>query len=1104
MLNFILGGAKSLKTEFIYNNIKNIINSETNKKILLIVPDQISFATECFMYDFIGAQKSRCVEVLSFKWLCNLIFREYGGLCNEYATNSVKAVLMLKSISKLYTELNVYNKNYKNVDFIKSMIKIINDFKINGIYPKDFDRIIDKIDNILLKEKIRDINIIYTFYNNILTEKYQDSGDELNIAADLIKSKKFFSDYIVFFDEFDRFTGAQYSIIQNMLKNCDDIYMGLRYCISDERNFFNYTKFTYNKLKLLSNKSNTSINVINLDENNPEANHSLGFLDKNIFSNNKYVALSSDITISVAKNNYQEINYIASTIFHLVKNENYRYKDIILITRDVNIYKNLIKDIFETYEIPIFMDVRTKLKDRSVIKFIVSFLKVLISNFDTNNLIDFLKNRILAVDSGIVNKLDNYIHTWSIDNNSWKKEFTLPVKGFGGKDLTEDDINCLNDLNEIRRYVVDIILYFKKKVKNKTGKEYIKYLYEVIKKFNIEKNVEEISNDLYKKDINMAKDYLKSYEILIDILDILYDNLDDTKLTLDKFFEYFMLVVDNYEIGQIPQCIDSVLVCQADRSIYSDVKISFLIGLNYGLFPLESDESSILNKSESDELIGLGLEFVEHTSEFHTKEEFILYKALSSCSDKLYISYSNVNQNKESLKRSTIIDELINTFGKNILLNVQDLPLLYFCTNVKNLYNQIALNYKDDTQELASMIKVVNEIEIYKNKVLKLENVILDNNYKIYNSELTKQFFGENIILSPSKIENFYRCKFRYFCKYGMNVHGRKKAEFNPMETGIFMHYILHSIISKNINCFSNLSKVELESNLKKLFKNYLDSVFGGKIGKSERFLYMYNKTMGTVLNVLEHIQKEMNQSKFLPSDFELSIGFRGDIEPLKFDTDLGNIWVEGVVDRVDLLNIEDRSYVRIVDYKSSGKEFSLSDIYYGLNLQMLIYLFSIVENGKNKYEKILPAGVLYMPVNEKYVSSPRLESKDKVEKIKLASYKMNGILLDNIEVIDAMDNGVTNLFVNAKLKKNGELDVNKSIVSNSEINILRTHIEKMIKQMATSLQFGDISARASTDSKFRYCSMCEYNTVCGKMQDNKDLIITPKNFEDFIVKGDK
>lgn len=1102
MLNFILGPSYSGKSKYIHNKISSIINNKLDQKILLIVPEQISFEIENLMFDLLGAKKSQNVEVLSFKWLTNSIFREYGGISNDNISNSAKALLMMKSLSQIKNDIKIYSKMYNNNDFINSILSLINKFKINGISADILYDISDKIENSILRDKIDDIKLIYKLYDMNINSKYQDSNDYISIAANILEEKYYFKDYIVFFDEFDMYTYPEYRLIENIVINAKEVYFSLRYDNTDKREFFDYTKNTYNKLKLIANKNNIKIGKpILLDNNIIQKNKDIQFLLKNIFSPNKSTqSLNADnIYIANAKNNNDELCYIASTIIDLVKNNNYRYNDIAIITNNIDDYKNIIKNIFDNYELPYFMDTRSKLKDKPIIRFSILIFKIIISNFGTCNILSLFKIGLIDIDNDIINKLENYVYLWNIDNDSWKNEFKLNPLGFKQGELDEESIDYLNEINIVRKKVIDLIVDFKLKIKSNSSNDIIKYFYSTIINFKIDDKIQSIVNELYEKgDINLAEDYIRSYEIFIDIINILYDTLDDMKLTLEEFYNYLIIAIDNYEIGTLPKMLDSITICQADRSIYYNFKVSFIIGVNNGIFPSEMENGSIITRVESDSLVELGLELTDHSKDFYNKENFIIYKAMASAKDKIYITYSEYNQNEEFLKPSIFIDEISNMFKNNISIDVSSLSISYFCKNKKMMFNYLACNFTKDNEEISSIINILSCDEYYLKKIEKLDYIISNKPYKILDQNIRKNLFGSNIILSPSKIENFYRCKFRYFCKYILNILSRKRVEFNPIEMGKFIHYILYTVISDLGKDFINTTLEELQKILDILFFNYMSKVVGGIDDKSSRFIYLYNRTNNIMLNILLHIQKELSQSKFIPSDFELDISFKGNIKPLEYISNLGKIFIEGRVDRVDIYNHNNTNYIRIIDYKSSDKDFNISDVYYGLNLQMLLYLFSIVENGKGKYENSSPAGILYMPTSERIPILDRNALKSDIEREILSSYKMKGLLIDNIELIDAMDKDISNVFINAKLKKGGELDKNKYIFSTNELEIIRNHVENLVINMIEQLNNGNIEAKALTNNNFRYCSICEYNTICGKIQENNDILIKPITLLDF------
>jgi len=368
-----------------------------------------------------------------------------------------------------------------------------------------------------------------------------------------------------------------------------------------------------------------------------------------------------------------------------------------------------------------------------------------------------------------------------------------------------------------------------------------------------------------------------------------------------------------------------------------------------------------------------------------------------------------------------------------------------------------------------------NRREEYADKLSALERVRNGNTFRIKDREISEKLFGENMHLSASKAEKYYQCPFQYFCKFGLKAKPRNIAEFNPIQKGTAIHFVLETVLSSysidDLNCFDENTK-------KKMIKDILDIYLNEKLGgsdKPKRFDYLYSRLVIELNEVLSRMLAEFSVSSFRPVDFELKIDKDGKIQPYEIDLGDGKMLkIEGSVDRVDKMELDGKSYIRIIDYKTSGKDFNLSEVLSGLNMQMLIYLFSIWQNGSSYYGEIVPSGVLYSSANAPVAKLNKREVTDEeIFNEKLRMSKMKGMILNDSVVITGMDSSGAGVFIPASIK-NGSIKGN--VISLEQLGRLKTKVDNLLKEMVLSLKSGCIQAVPVSKS----CDYCDYKSVCG------------------------
>ena len=332
--------------------------------------------------------------------------------------------------------------------------------------------------------------------------------------------------------------------------------------------------------------------------------------------------------------------------------------------------------------------------------------------------------------------------------------------------------------------------------------------------------------------------------------------------------------------------------------------------------------------------------------------------------------------------------------------------------------------------------------------------------------------------ISASKVEDYYNCPFRYFCKFGLRLRPRVVAELNPMNTGTVIHFVLENIVRMyGGKGLSKIGEREMRSSIRNLLDEYLENSMGGEIEKTKRFTYLYGRLTSTVYTVVSHLARELEQSRFEPVDFELRINNDGDVRPLRLRASDGSvISVYGIVDRVDVMKKDGKSYLRVIDYKTGTKVFALDDVFEGLNMQMLIYLFSIWRNGGERYGDIVPSGILYMPAYMPYTNLERHAGADAIRAEADKKLCMNGLVLDDPEVIEGMEQDIGGVFIPVSRKKN---EITGSLISLEMLGRLEKKVESLLVQMAESLHSGDIAGKPHEKGQSSACDYCDYRKVC-------------------------
>ncbi len=1098
MLNIITGRTGSGKTRYIRNLACQLAENASSKAVI-IVPEQFSFETERGMLELLGNEKVNNVEILSFSRLSERLLPQYGKTQKRTADDGIRAVLMSRAIETLEEKLTVYNRYKKHPALIGEILDFYREIrkcKITNEQLSEFSNLVKKSS---FSTKLSELSLIFDCYDALLSQNFNDDCASLDLLCDLLQDVDYFKGKTVFLDAFSGFSAQEYAVIGEILRQSDNVYV--TFCCDTAKNNDRYELF-YNtqteikKLKSVANKVNVKIASEKVLHSQKEyKKDELNFLEENVFaSNNVTFEDNADaITVIPCRTKSDECDVIASEIKKLVRTENLRYRDIAVIVRNEGDYKKSLASSFRKYEIDCFHDNRQPVDTQPLIVFIKCLSQMLIRGFESETVLRFLKTQLYGFTVEDIALLEDYCLMWKCQPSSWRDNWTQNPKGYG-EDFDENSQKTLEKINELRAKIVGPVLSLKNKIKDADGETISKEIFAFLIKTNIDENLKQLTAELYENgEVDLSLEQGRIWKILTEILDGLYFALGSSKVSLERYFELFDILVASKDIGQIPNGIDEVIIGGADRIRASAPKVVFLAGVNTGIFPGESSSGVLFNDFERCELINNGLEIVSNLEYNSVSENFIAYRAITLATEKIYLTYCAMS-NSSSLTPSEMVDEVLKLFPKCNVIN--DYSKINKVESRNSAFSVMAGELVNGSV-LGETIKDYFKNNNGEGEIEKL-NKANKKDFAIENQELATEFFGKNMYISASRIENFYNCPFSYFCRYGLKAQPRKEAEVDVRLSGTLIHYTLEMFLKNNPKASLNtLSKDEIKQKINSIVDEYINEKMGGYENKAKSFIRTVVLMKESAFKVVMHLVLEFSKSKFVPADFELRINNDGQIPPYSIELDNGgNVKIVGSIDRVDTYTTDDNTFVRVIDYKTGGKEFKLGEVFSGLNMQMLIYLFAIWQNGGDYYKNVTPAGVLYFQAKNPRVSSKKITRESNENSAQLESLKelkMHGMVLNNVDVVNAMEDGCDGVFIPAHLDKNGALSGN--VISLKALSNLKDRVNKSIKEMAEELQNGYIPAFPIKDG----CIYCDYSDVCKREENDAIKEIEVPNFKDSI-----
>lgn len=1079
MLNLITGGAGSGKSTELMNQIESAVS--TNKNVYVIIPDQFSFEFDRLLYKRLGMKNFNKVTVLSFERLSTDIFIKHGGLKGSYADDIVKTVLMFRTLSQVTKNegLIFYNKQARSPNFIDSSLDIVKELILSNISP---EMLTDSLNfmNENIKNKISDISVIFSEYSRVLTESgYKDGLNDISAAAKKASDVGYFRGLDVFIDEFKSFTADERVLLDVIISESNSVTG----CFTTEEkvptafSVFETANKTIGKLVKSAQNSRKDVNFIRLENGVRFKSESIEFLSKNILRNvrGKFSSEPHGIKVYEASDIYNEMDFVCAEICRLVMENGYKYNDIAVAVRQKEVYSSIAEGAFNKYNIPFYTDENKYVQHKALIVFVLTALKIAADKApDTEDYLRYIKTGFIGLNEKQIDLIEEYCYKWNVTSTMWKEAFIDD----------EAEILRLKICNPLNKFALLSA--------NCSGDKICRNLFEFFDDINLTGTIKSIISECESTEpdiIISIREYKQLWELLCGLIETLNTVLGQNSISLVEFTDLFEASVKHLKLSNPPQSLDSVLFVAVHTARLSNPKIVFVLGVNDGELPLAVKTGGLFSDRDRIALEAAGIELSGASADKIAEERFVAYNILSSPSEKLYISYPLAGISGNALYPSVLIKQIISIFGNNVKTTFTDIDLLSLCMTPNSSYYQFVQNFNKNNADSLALRKALLSVSEYSDRIKYLENLKF-NKQHFLDEKISSKLFGNRMYVSASSFEDYQKCPFIFFCKKGLNLYPRRRVDINASAQGNVIHYCLCELF-KDINSSGKTIREESESAIKNKINLYMKTYYNcdeikGDYGKSKRFKETYNKLSNTITDVAMHLKNELSQSKFNPSEFEYTIKRDGDESPLKLTASDGTeIFFIGTIDRIDTYkDAKGEIFIRVVDYKSGTQSFNLTNLLYGLNMQMFLYLFALTEksDGKidGKYKETSPAGVLYMPAKG---TAPALErDDDDVEALKNSTYKMDGLVLDDDRIIHAMEADLSGVYIPLKYLKAGGLDKKSRthVLDKNQLENLRKYSKKLIINMTENLKSGKIPASPLENKNSSPCNYCDYSSVCS------------------------
>ncbi len=1089
-LRLIYGKSGSGKSTFIFNEIKELIKGD--KKIYIITPEQFSFTAERELLNTVGTGAALNAEVLTFNRMAYRTMNEVGGNTKTPLYACGKAMLIYNILLNEKQNLNFLGKSDENIELISTQIT---EFKKHGVSVESLDELINETDDKYLSSKINDMKIVYNKFEDTIKNKYIDENDVLTILAEQLPKTNIFEDTLIYIDEFVGFTKQEYDVIGILLKQANQVSINVCTDALEESNSPDTDVFYANKLtvqKIIEVAKNVDSKIeksVYLEDVHRFKNEELMHLEKNLYSVPYYKYQNENlknIKLFLANNQYSEIENIAKNIVKLVKEQGYRYKEISIITKNLDTYSNLCKVIFNKYQIPVFIDEKKDLSQNIIVKYLLSILEIFAKNWSYESVFNYIKTGFIDITQEELYGLENYCSKWGIKYNKWYKgEWNF-------HDENDENCNEIERYRELRKLIVNPLIKFKDSLSGlNSAKELTKRLYDFLIENEIDRKLDEKKDALIKLNkTEIATEYETSWKVIIKVLDEIVLVFGDEKITFDRYMQILKTGLGNSDLGRIPGTQDQVIVGDIDRSRSHKIRTCFIIGLNDGMFPSVNKNEGYFNDTDRANFKEKGIELAKGTIERLYEDNFNIYKAFTAASENINLSYASSGSDGKTLRASMLVSKMKKIFPE--LKEESDIitknsEILTEQTTFEELLNQIR-DYRDDDKELTKdWISAYNYYSSNEKWKYKLSSSLQALNYtnmpEKISADNVESLYGKTLKTSISRLEQYRSCPFSYYLKYGLNLSEKDSLKVDALDTGTFMHDTIDTFFNQIRERGLSIKEIEEDE-----VNNIIEEIIAEKLGLNKNFIFSATPKYKVLAARLERVVKKsmkyiiesIKYSNFdvLGNEIEFKEGKQYSPIKIQLDNDR-NVEITGKIDRIDIAKDDNNKYIRIIDYKSSYKNIELNSVYAGLQIQLLTYLDAVC-----KEESVEAAGVLYFNLIDPVIKSSKNMTEEEIENEIRKKFKMQGLILADVNVVKMMDSRLekgSSTVVPAYIGKDGDLSSTKtSGVSRKQFEYLQKYMNKIIKQISEEIMSGNIDINPYYKKKKTPCEYCNYKSICG------------------------
>ncbi len=1054
MLTLVLGTNWKQNKKYILHCIAEDVKNWQGGRVLM-VPELISHQTERDLASVVGNAASRFAEVLSFSRLAKRVAEEEGQVLMECLDEGGRIVAMAAAVRQLHSKLKAYAAVETRPEFLVNLLDAVDEFKRCCITPGDLLEASGKTEG-SLSQKLEELSLIYGSYNSICENGKRDPRDQMTWLLELLEDCNYGENHVFYFDGFPAYSRQHMEILYHLIQNSPRVVVSLN-CDKPGSEQMAFEESGNTAADLISFAIQNQI-PYHIEYMTPEqtplqtvADHALqGKIREGVAADQLHVYQSESL--------YDACSFVAEQIIDGIQAGG-RYRDFNIVCTDLDGYESTIQSVLHRAHIPVYLSGTEDILDKTVISTVLAAMDVALGGFEQKDVMRYLKSMLSPIDLNLVDKIENYAILWSIDGAAWLKPWENHPRGLG-EVWTEYDKAQLDRLNEGRQKAMEPLATLRQRFRDGINvQQQVKALYGFLEEICLHKRLKALSAQMDQRGDNRNAQILNQlWDILVGALEQLHDVLADVFWDVETFSKLLRLLLSCYDVGTIPSVLDAVKVGSISAMRCESCKHLFVLGASEGNLPSYGTSAGVLNDTERSTLQRLGVPINPGAIEGLQTQFSEIQQVFCGADSEISVFCCDGQP-------SYVYNRLILLAGDEKVAKPQFGPAL------TDRGEAAAILTRNGLQDHAQALKITEEMDVIsKSKNYDLGKIKSENIEKLY---------GNKLFLSASQIDRVAECRLHYFLRYGIGAKERKAATVDPAEFGTYVHAVLEECGRKILDMggFRNVSLDETLALAADASAKYFAQRFQ-QIG-TERMQYHFKKNSRELDRIVTELWKEMSESSFDAVEFELSFGEKGVMPAIAISGSKMEAQLGGFVDRVDRWDCNGIPYVRVVDYKTGKKDFDYCDVYNGIGLQMLLYLYALEEGGQALFGKTpVAAGVQYFPARMPMLTADGSLTDEEAETEHLKKLKRQGLLLSDEHVLFAVENNENPKRIPVKRKSDGT--ISGDIATSHQFTMLKKYIYHLLHDIVDDIASGNVSPNPYTRGSSRdACRYCPYRAVC-------------------------